>query len=71
MSRVKINNGVKNKFVDSTVSDVWLNDGWKIGWYNQEELNLKSGAGVQKHYNNLKETGKYTEYNNKRSKKSF
>ena len=54
MSRVKINNGVKNKFVDSTFLDVWLNDGWKIGWYNQEELNLKSGAGVQKHYNNLK-----------------
>ena len=69
MSRVKINNGVKNKFVDSTILDVWLNDGWKIGWYNQEELNLKSGAGVQKHYNNLKETGKYTEYNNERSKK--
>lgn len=69
MSRVKINNGVKNKFVDSTVLDVWLNDGWKIGWYNQEELNLKSGAGVQKHYNNLKETGRYTEYNSERSKK--
>lgn len=69
MSRVKINNGVKNKFVDSTVLDVWLNDGWKIGWYNQEELNLKSGAGVQKHYNNLKETSRYTEYNSERSKK--
>ena len=69
MSRVKINNGVKNKFVDSTVLDVWLNNGWKIGWYNQEELNLKSGAGAQKHYNNLKETGRYTEYNSERSKK--
>lgn len=47
----------------------YIDEGWSIGNWNQKELNEKSGAGVRKFNQKLKNTSKWEEYSGKRSEK--
>ena len=47
----------------------YIDEGWSIGNWNQKELNEKSGAGVRKVNDKLKNNGMWEEYNRKRSEK--
>ena len=47
----------------------YIDEGWSLGNWNQKELNEKSGAGVRKFNDKLKDTGRWEEHNCKRSEK--
>ena len=52
ISKDKVNTKVKTQELDA-----YLQAGWTIGNWNQEELNKKSGAGVKKFYKQLESSG--------------
>ena len=64
-----INNGKINTKVRTERLQEYLDRGWKIGNYNQEELNKKSGDGVKRNYDELRRSGKFDEWNSQRSAK--
>lgn len=59
----------KNTKVLTSDLGKYLNSGWELGNWNQEELNKKSGAGVKNFYSELKENGEYEKYSNQRNSK--
>lgn len=64
ISKDKVNTKVKTQELDA-----YLQAGWTIGNWNQEELNKKSGAGVKKFYKQLESSGLLEEYKLKRDEK--
>ena len=64
-----INNGKVNTKVRTERLQEYLDNGWKLGNYNQDELNKKSGAGVKRKFNELKQSGEWEEWNSRRSSK--
>lgn len=64
-----INNGKVNTKVKTEDLDKYLASGWKIGNWNQEELNKRSGEGVSRFYNKLKSDGSWSEWNSCKAQK--
>lgn len=58
-----------NKKVKTSDLQTWLDNGWSIGNWNQEELNARSGAGVKKKLDQMREDGVYDDYISSISKK--
>lgn len=61
-----IHKGQRNSKVKTSDLSKFLDDGWEIGNWNQEELNRRSGEGVKRFNDSLRESGKWEEYNNVR-----
>lgn len=59
-----------NTKVKTSELQKYLDDGWKIGSWNREELSRNSGAGVKKFYQDLKDSGKWEEYRLMKSHKA-
>lgn len=58
-----IHKGQRNSKVKTSDLSKFLDDGWEIGNWNQEELNRRSGEGVKRFNDNLRESGEWEEYN--------
>ena len=61
-----IHKGQRNSKVKTSDLSKFLDDGWEIGNWNQEELNRRSGEGIKRFNDSLRESGKWEEYNNVR-----
>lgn len=55
MSRIKITNGSVNKFIQEEDLNIWVEQGWYKGWYNQEEQNIKNSIGNKKRWQVFKQ----------------
>ena len=56
-----------NRKIKTGLLEAYLNKGWTIGKWNQEELNKKLSIGVRRHHTELIASGRYEEYENNRS----
>ena len=64
-----IHKGHTNTKVKTENLQQYLEQGWEIGNWNQDELNKRSGRGVQAFCYRMRSNGTWEEYNNNRSAK--